>query len=145
MGEWGPPYGCTRTITSEHHGADRLRGWGMEMPSPGVFTNSRPRSTAAKLQERRHMQGSFDFVSLCPKCGQAKLQHGYTYAELRTVLGAGDLIEAHCATCDEVWSISRRQRVEIARQIGAEETMSPLRPRAVRPHEILRAPPTPRA
>ena len=84
------------------------------------------------------MEKSFDFVSLCPECGHGKPQEGYTYARLRTLLGAGAPIEAYCVTCDEVWPIARGERVEIARRLGAEENMSPLRPRTVRPHPAFR-------
>ena len=86
------------------------------------------------------MDESFDFMSLCPRCGHTKLQQAYTYAELRTLLGTGEPIEAYCITCDEVWPIASRERTGIARQLAAEEYRSPLRPRAVRPEPVAAAP-----
>ena len=84
------------------------------------------------------MEELLDFVSPCPACGHARPQDGYTYAGLRTLLGAGAPIEAYCVTCDEIWPVARGQRIEIARRLAVEETISPLRPRVVRPHRVLR-------
>lgn len=84
------------------------------------------------------MEKSFEFVSLCPNCGQPTRHDAYSYAELRTLLGAGAPIEAYCMACDQVWPTSRKERVEIARRLAAEEILSPLRPRAVRAHVVSR-------
>lgn len=65
--------------------------------------------------------GSISFFSSCPACKHARLQNGYTRAELTEALRAGDALDAYCLMCDVVWSISARERFLIASQLAAQQ------------------------
>jgi len=57
------------------------------------------------------------FTSLCPKCKREQRQDGYTRSALLELLSTGRAIEVRCATCNEVWSISDRERTGIAKRV----------------------------
>ena len=46
------------------------------------------------------------FLSMCPKCAQLRAQPGYDRNSLLRLLRNRYPVEAHCAACDEYWSIS---------------------------------------
>jgi len=55
------------------------------------------------------------FVSTCPRCGQNRVQHGYTRHTLLNLLNARCKIDAYCIVCNVCWPISERERREIPR------------------------------
>jgi hypothetical protein len=57
------------------------------------------------------------FTSLCPKCKREQRQDGYTRSALLELLSTAREVEAHCATCNEVWSISDQERTGIAKRV----------------------------
>ena len=63
-----------------------------------------------KLARFRPMNEVILFMSRCPKCGDRRLQEGYTHRMLRRLLNTGSGIEAHCDSCREFWPISRLER-----------------------------------
>jgi len=65
------------------------------------------------------MSGLTSFFSRCPKCGNARLQSGYTRGALVQLLEAGEPIEAYCVTCDVHWPIAVQERYLVARGIAA--------------------------
>lgn len=69
--------------------------------------------------------GSISFFSSCPACKHARLQNGYTRAELTAALHAADAVDAYCLMCDVVWSISARERFLIASQLAARQPATP--------------------
>jgi hypothetical protein len=60
---------------------------------------------------------SVPFTSLCPKCKRERPQDGYTRSALLELLNTGRAIEARCAACYEIWSISDRERTGIAKRV----------------------------
>jgi hypothetical protein len=54
------------------------------------------------------------FASTCPKCAQVQPQPGYDSNSLVRLLNGGYPVEAYCATCDEFWSISLKERAALA-------------------------------
>ena len=69
--------------------------------------------------------GSISFFSSCPACKQARLQNGYTRAELTVALRAGHALDAYCLMCDVVWSIGARERFLMARLLAAHQPATP--------------------
>jgi len=69
--------------------------------------------------------GGISFFSSCPACKHARLQNGYTRAELTVALRAGRAIDAYCLMCDVVWSTSARERFLIASQLAADQPRTP--------------------
>lgn len=63
-----------------------------------------------KLARFRPMNEMIPFMSRCPKCGDRRLQEGYTHRMLRRLLNTGSDIEAYCDSCREFWPISRLER-----------------------------------
>jgi len=57
--------------------------------------------------------GSIPFASMCPKCAQVRPQRGYDSNSLLRLLNRGYPVEAHCAICDEFWSISLKERAAL--------------------------------
>ena len=53
------------------------------------------------------------FESMCPKCAQVRPQRGFDRNSLLRLLGSGYPVEAHCALCDEFWSISAKERAAL--------------------------------
>ena len=63
-----------------------------------------------KLARFRPMNEVIPFMSRCPKCGDRRLQDGYTHRMLRRLLNTGSGIEGYCETCCESWPISGLER-----------------------------------
>jgi len=68
------------------------------------------------------MGNSVSFFSTCPACRHARLQNGYTRAELTASLHGSDGIDAYCLMCDVVWPISAQERVLIGTQLAGAPT-----------------------
>jgi hypothetical protein len=62
------------------------------------------------------------FEWTCPKCGQQRIQGGYTRALLRLSLDGGHKIDAYCSGCDALWVIGPQERVEIARALASHKS-----------------------
>jgi hypothetical protein len=58
------------------------------------------------------------FPSECPKCGQERLQTGYTREELVALLAAGAELEAYCGSCDAYWPVSTEERADLERTLS---------------------------
>jgi len=56
------------------------------------------------------------FVSVCPKCGHPRFQHGYTRRTLAKLLNMRRKIDAYCMDCNVCWPISESERRSIASQ-----------------------------
>jgi hypothetical protein len=67
------------------------------------------------------MGNSVSFFSTCPACRHARLQNGYTCAELAESLDTGHAIDAYCLMCDVVWPITAQERFLIATQLAASQ------------------------
>ena len=65
------------------------------------------------------VHGSVPFASLCPRCRVQQFQQGFSRAALGRLLKGGYPIEGYCATCDEFWTISPRERLALARALGS--------------------------
>ena len=63
-----------------------------------------------KLARFRPMNEVIPFMSRCPKCGDRRLQEGYTHRMLRRFLNTGTSIEAYCNDCHQVWAVSSLER-----------------------------------
>ena len=63
-----------------------------------------------KLARFRPMNEVIPFMSRCPKCGDRRLQEGYTHRTLRRILNTGLSIEAYCSECNALWPISGLER-----------------------------------
>jgi hypothetical protein len=63
-----------------------------------------------KLARFRPMNEVIPFMSRCPRCGDRRLQEGYTHRMLRKFLNTGNSIEAYCNECHELWTISALER-----------------------------------
>ncbi|HVN43927.1 MAG TPA: hypothetical protein VMT66_01655 [Steroidobacteraceae bacterium] len=50
------------------------------------------------------------FMSRCPKCGDRRLQEGYTHRMLRRLLNTDASIEAYCGACNQFWAVSALER-----------------------------------
>ena len=64
------------------------------------------------------MRDLASFVSVCPKCRDARAQRGYGGRALLRLLKGNHPIEAYCVVCDEFWAISEEERAEIARRLA---------------------------
>ena len=63
-----------------------------------------------KLARFRPMNEVIPFMSRCPKCGDRRLQEGYTHRMLRRLLNTNANIEAYCNDCNEFWAVSGLER-----------------------------------
>ena len=81
--------------------------------------------------------GNIAFFSTCPACKHARLQNGYTRAELAASLRTGHAIDAYCLMCDVVWPIDAQERTLITAQLASDQPATPEFP----PDEPTRAPP----
>ena len=63
-----------------------------------------------RLARFRPMNEFIPFMSRCPKCGNRRLQEGYTHRTLRRLLNTESNIQAYCDACDEFWPISGLER-----------------------------------
>jgi hypothetical protein len=52
--------------------------------------------------------------SRCPRCMREQMQ-SFTRANLRQLLNAGHPIEAYCVMCDQLWALSIRERLQLAK------------------------------
>jgi hypothetical protein len=84
---------------------------------PGHFGNrthrgdvSHRHSSNGRLARFRPMNELIPFMSRCPKCGDRRLQEGYTHRMLRRLLNTQSNIQAYCHPCDEFWTISGLER-----------------------------------
>jgi hypothetical protein len=78
---------------------------------PGYIAERHQRRRAKeKLARFRPMNEVIPFMSRCPKCGERRLQEGYTHRMLRRLLNTDTNIEAYCNTCHEFWPISALER-----------------------------------
>jgi hypothetical protein len=64
------------------------------------------------------MSAPAPFPSECPKCGNDRMQPGYTRDELLELLREGSEIEAHCVSCDEHWHVSTDERADLLRALA---------------------------
>jgi hypothetical protein len=81
--------------------------------------------------------GNISFFSSCPACKHARLQNGYTRAEVTAALDTAHAIDAYCLMCDVVWPISARERFLITAQLTAHQQGAPETP----PGKSTHAPP----
>ena len=63
------------------------------------------------------MKPQAPFSSECPKCGNERVQPGYSSDELVELLREGSDIEAYCVSCDESWQISTEERADLSRAL----------------------------
>jgi len=73
------------------------------------------------------MTKSVSFFSICPVCGQQRLQLAYTRRALFRLLKTGNIIDAYCLACDVVWHVHAQERnllvaAFVAAQVGATPT-----------------------
>ena len=68
------------------------------------------RGAQGRLARFRPMNEVMPFMSRCPKCGDRRLQDGYTHRMLRRLLNTGSNIEGYCEMCCESWPISGLER-----------------------------------
>jgi hypothetical protein len=54
------------------------------------------------------------FVSICPRCGNERFQHGYPRRTLSVLLSTGRRINAYCTVCNVCWPISESERRAIS-------------------------------
>jgi hypothetical protein len=69
----------------------------------------------ARLRGANHPRTLFNgpkitFVSVCPRCGRERAQHGYTRRMLWVLLSNGRRINAYCMVCNVCWPISDSER-----------------------------------
>jgi len=50
------------------------------------------------------------FMSRCPRCGERRLQEGYTHRMLRRLLNTNSNIDAYCQVCHACWPVSGLER-----------------------------------
>jgi hypothetical protein len=74
--------------------------------------------TAPHAYTDYQMHESIFFASSRPKCGHQQPQRGFSRAALLRLLSADHPIEGYCATCDEFWAISSRERVALAGELN---------------------------
>ena len=67
-------------------------------------------ASKGRLARFRPMNEFIPFMSRCPKCGNRRLQEGYTHRVLRRLLNTESNIEAYCDACDKFWPISGLER-----------------------------------
>jgi hypothetical protein len=70
---------------------------------------------------RRPAFNSIPFESTCPKCRVRRSQRGSRGA-LERLLYHGHPIEAFCEVCDDYWTVSLRERGELAKDIAGQVT-----------------------
>jgi len=59
-----------------------------------------------------------NFMALCPKCKDIRLQQGYTQRALTRFLETSRPIEGHCVICNTYWAISDRDRAQLAETLA---------------------------
>src|SRR5262245_31087385 len=59
------------------------------------------------------------FVSMCPRCGHERTQHGYTRRMLLNLLDRRGKIDAYCLECKVCWPISESERRVLSPQLNA--------------------------
>jgi hypothetical protein len=64
------------------------------------------------------MTDTVPFYAECPSCGTDRVQPGHPRDELRQLLDSGAEIMAYCGNCDEHWSVSTEEKVDIARALA---------------------------
>ena len=72
--------------------------------------SSNRHANGSKLARFRPMNEVIAFMSRCPKCGDRRLQEGYTHRMLRRLLNTQSNIEAYCGVCNTFWPISALER-----------------------------------
>lgn len=65
------------------------------------------------------------FAATCPSCKRGQRQDAFTVADLLRLLDGGYPIEAYCVRCEEFWSISLRERLELGELVAAACKDSP--------------------
>jgi hypothetical protein len=71
------------------------------------------------------MEGSFVFMSTCPRCGHPQSQDVFARNALLRSLALGHLIEGYCPACDDLWPISATERTLLARALSTNESDAP--------------------
>ena len=67
-----------------------------------------------RMNAKEHTGGSnVPFESMCPSCAQMQPQRGFDRNSLLRLLSSGYSLDAYCATCDEFWSISAKERAAL--------------------------------
>ena len=64
------------------------------------------------------MNAPAPFSSECPKCGNERMQPGYSREELIELLREGSEIDAYCVSCDEHWQVSTEERADLVRALS---------------------------
>jgi hypothetical protein len=54
----------------------------------------------------------------CPKCHGFRVMDGYSRADLKRLLGAGEPIRGWCQTCGEDWILTEKERGGIAKGLA---------------------------
>jgi hypothetical protein len=80
---------------------------GTLLPGAGQPVSSAKTDAAAKHQ-------SVLFTSKCPRCLRDQTQ-SFTKPSLRRLLDAGHPVEGYCVMCDQFWSLSVRERLQLAK------------------------------
>jgi len=65
---------------------------------------------ASQAKRERRTSKPINFVSICPVCGQERVQHAYTRRALARLIEKAQIIDAYCRTCDVVWGVSAPER-----------------------------------
>ena len=81
----------------------------------------RPRNVASSVARRPddlpvRNYPKIVFVSVCPKCGHPRSQHGYTRRILARLLSMRRKIDAYCMDCNVCWPISESERRTLSPQ-----------------------------
>ena len=85
-------------------------------------TKTSPLTSVSRARARRvnhplvWNRGKTTFVSICPNCGQARLQHAYSRRTLFFLLNTHRKIDAYCIVCKVCWPISESERHSISPQ-----------------------------
>jgi hypothetical protein len=67
------------------------------------------------------MDGTFLFMSTCPRCGHERPQDAFPAPVLSRSLALGHLIEGYCVACDDIWPISPEERTELVAALSGNE------------------------
>jgi hypothetical protein len=72
------------------------------------------------------MNQAIVFVSTCSSCKREQPQDAFAIADLVRLLNGGYPVEAHCVPCDNFWSISVEERVELSEAVAASKGTPPI-------------------
>jgi hypothetical protein len=81
------------------------------------------------------MDGTFLFMSTCPRCGHQRPQDVFPVPVLFRSLALGHLIEGYCLACDDIWPISSEERTLLVQALAEKDNNMPA-PRAPRKRAV---------